>query len=729
MKVLVYAPDEDVRNRIGSLPCLEGLDVEKYGDYTAAREAFESTRHRLVVVQATGIESNGLSLSQKIRALSTRVQSVVVLVAPEEDPVLHRLAIHSGADDVIDSGSSDDMLENRLSKSVARSRELERVDDRGGDRLAIAQAMDRMQLGVTITDLEGTILYTNDADAQMHGYLPDELIGQNVRMLSPPDSWKPMTPDQARNMKSWRRETTNVRKDGSELAVQLLSDVVTDGDANPVAIVTVAEDVTERKKIETDLGGTREELSCRVRERTTELLEANIRLQHEILERRKAERQLLYEALHDSVTDLPNRALFYDRLTRVLAGADRHPEYQFAVLYLDLDQYRVVTESLGPEAGDRLLVQATHRLRNSVRPEDTIGCAGGDEFFILVEDLRTADDATRVARRIQKALAAPMDISGQTVFTTASIGISLSATGYEKSEDMIRDAQIAMFRAQAGTGGGHVIFDGEMHDRAVARMKLEMDLRQALERQEITVHYQPIVDLDTGRIEGLEALARWETAEGGSVPPDEFIPLAEETGTIFDLEQQILRRVCADINTWSSAWGGDSPYVSVNLSGKELTSPTFAGKVAEIIEGFNVDPLRIRFELTESSIVQNAEIAAEVLAELKALGILVYIDDFGTGYSSLSSLHAFPIDTLKIDQSFVSGTENRPGNWEIVKVIIGLAENLGLEVIAEGIETIEQLSAIRDLGCHYGQGYYFSRPVRPSEVQGLLDSPKIEVVA
>jgi diguanylate cyclase (GGDEF)-like protein/PAS domain S-box-containing protein len=729
MNVLVYSPDKEMRERIGSLPCLDGLDVEEHGDYVAAREAFESTRHRLVVVQATGIESNGLSLSQKIRALSNRVQTVVVLVAPEEDPVLHRLAIHSGADDVIDGGSSDEMLENRLSKSVARSLELERSDDRGGDRLAMARAMDRMQLGVTITDLEGTILYTNDADAQMHGYLPDELIGQNVRMLSPPDSWKQMTPDQARNMKSWRRETTNIRKDGSEFTVQLLSDVVVDADANPVAIVTVAEDVSNRTKIEDNLGGTREELSCRVRERTTELLEANIRLQHEILERRKAERRLLYEALHDSVTDLPNRALFYDRLSRVLAGSDRHPDHLFAVLYLDLDQYRVVTESLGPEACDRLLIQAADRLRNSVRPEDTIGCAGGDEFFILVEDLKTADDASRVARRIQKALAAPMDISGQTVFTTASIGIAFSTTGYEKSEDMIRDAQIAMFRAQAGTGGDHVIFDRQMHDRAVTRMKLEMELRQALDHHEITVHYQPIVDLDTGRIEGLEALARWETAQGGSVPPNEFIPLAEETGIIFDLEQQILKRVCADIKTWRSGMDGVFPFVSVNLSGKELTNPRFARQVGEILEGFDVDPLRLRFELTESSIVQNAAVAADVLAELNALGVLVYIDDFGTGYSSLSSLHSFPIDTLKIDQSFVSGTENRPGNWEIVKVIIGLAKNLGLDVIAEGIETVEQLSAIRELGCHYGQGYYFSRPVRPAEVAGLFDSPTIEVVA
>jgi len=354
MRVLVYSPGQDLRNRIGSLPCLDGLDVEEYGDYVAAREAFESTRHGLVVLEVTEIESNGLSLTRKIRALSTRDQSVVVLVAPEDDPVLHRLAIHSGADDVIDSGSSDDILENRLSRSVKRSLQLERGDDLGGDRLAISRAMDRMQLGVTITDLEGTILYTNDADAQMHGYLPDQLIGQNVRMLSPPDNWKPMTPDQARNMKSWRRETTNVRKDGSEFAVQLLSDVVLDADANPVAVVTVAEDVTVRKKIETDLGGTPEELSCRVRERTTELLEANIRLQHEILERRKAERQRLYEALHDSVTDLPNRALFYDRLSRVLAGSDRHPEHLFAVLYFDLDQYRVVTESLGPDAGERL---------------------------------------------------------------------------------------------------------------------------------------------------------------------------------------------------------------------------------------------------------------------------------------------------------------------------------------------------------------------------------------
>jgi diguanylate cyclase (GGDEF)-like protein len=399
------------------------------------------------------------------------------------------------------------------------------------------------------------------------------------------------------------------------------------------------------------------------------------------------------------------------------------------VLYLDLDQYKVVAESLGPEAGDRLLVQAAHRLRNSLRPEDTIGCAGGDEFLVLVEDLRVANDATRVARRIQKTLAAPMEITSQTVFTTASIGIALSSTGYERPEDMIRDAQIAMFRAQAGTGGGHVIFDGEMHERAVERMRLEMELRQALDQQNFEVHYQPIVDLESGRVEGFEALARWNTSDGAPVPPNEFIPLAEEIGTIFDLEQQILRRVCCDVTQWRELVGDAVPYVAVNLSGKELANSGFAELVRGTLFEFNVDPSQLRFEVTESSIADNEEVAVEVLAQLKKLGVGVYIDDFGTGYSSLSSLHSFPIDTLKIDRSFVSGAANRPGNWEIVRVIIGLADNMGLDVIAEGIETSEQLEAVRRLGCNLGQGFLFSRPVQPSEVRRFLDTSTIEMEA
>jgi len=586
--------------------------------------------------------------------------------------------------------------------------------------------MDRMQLGVTITDLEGRILYINDADARLHGYAPEELLGESVRVFSPRSSWSPLDQEEARAIKSWRRESVNVRKDGSRFPVQLLSDVVLDSDGAPVAVVTVCEDITERKRFELELGSARDQLDARVKERTTELLETNIRLQHEILERRKVERQLLYEALHDSLTDLPNRALFFDRLSRVIAGATRHPEHLFAVLYLALDQYKVVTESLGHDAGDRLLVQAAHRLRASIRPEDTIGCAGGEEFMVLVEDLKDASDVTRVARRIQESLSVPMEIAGHTVFVTASIGIALSTTRYDRPEDMIRDAQIAMFRAQGGSGGGHVIFDREMHNLAVSRMRLEMELRQALDRREFNVHYQPIVALSNGHIEGFEALARWSAASG-PVSPYEFITLAEEIGTIFDLEQQILHCVCRDIRRWRDQYGDNAPYVSVNLSGRELANAGFADQVRGIFAQYGVDPRWIRFEVTESSIVENAEVAAGVLAQLRALGVRVYIDDFGTGYSSLSSLHSYPIDSLKIDQSFISGDHGPSHNWEIVRVIIGLAQALGLEVIAEGIETSEQLQAIRGLGCPYGQGYLFSRPVPSDEAVRFLETSRFEV--
>ena len=341
------------------------------------------------------------------------------------------------------------------------------------------------------------------------------------------------------------------------------------------------------------------------------------------------------------------------------------------------------------------------------------------------EELRDVNDVTRVARRIQQSLAAPMEIFGQTVFTAASIGISLSSTGYEKAEDMIRDAQVAMYRAQSELGGGHVIFDREMHERAVARLKLEMQLRQALDSEQFTVDYQPIVALESGRVEGFEALARWRVADGDAVPPDQFIPLAEETGGIFELEQQILRHVCRDVTEWRRLVGDPIPYVSVNLSGKELSNRDFATQVRATLGEYDLRPQCLRFEVTESSIVANSEIAVEVLEELKDLGVRVYIDDFGTGYSSLSALHSYPIDTLKIDQSFVSGIAGKPGNWEIVRVIVGLAQNLGLDVIAEGIETSEQLAVVRDLGCHYGQGYLFSRPVCRDEIPRFLSSPHI----
>lgn len=726
MKILCYCEDAALRSRIEGLPSLEGVSLHAADDFKATLEELGTDGHRMVLIEADGTDSEGLSLCRKIRATIPKDRCVVVLLAADDDPVLHRLALQAGVDDVVDRSVDDNQLDARLVSARRRAERLVAIEAAHKATQSIQQAMDRMQLGVTITDLEGRILYINAADAMMHGYTPEELLGESVRLFSPRNSWSPLDSQEARTIKSWRRESVNVRKDGTRFPVRLLSDVVLDPDGNPVAVVTVCEDITERKQVELELGSARDELDARVKERTTELLETNIRLQHEILERRKVERQLLYEALHDSLTDLPNRALFFDRLSRVIAGSARHPEHLFAVLSLDLDQYKVVTESLGHEAGDRLLVQVAHRLRNSVRPEDTIGCAGGDEFLVLVEDLRDANDVTRVARRIQEALAAPMEISGHTVFVTASIGIALSTTGYSRPEDMIRDAQIAMFRAQAGSGGGHVIFDREMHNLAVSRMRLEMELRQALERREFAVHYQPIVALTSGQVEGFEALARW-SANGTQVPPYEFISLAEEIGTIFDLEQQILHNVCRDIRRWREEFGDSSPYVSVNLSGKELSNARFADQVREILAQYDVDPQWIRFEVTESAIVENEEVAADVLAQLRALGVRVYIDDFGTGYSSLSSLHSYPIDTLKIDQSFISGERGAAHNWEIVRVIIGLARALGLEVIAEGIETPEQLNAIRGLGCAYGQGYLFSRPVPSEEAERILEATRFEV--
>jgi diguanylate cyclase (GGDEF)-like protein/PAS domain S-box-containing protein len=726
MRVLVHSADAGLRTRLAALPSLAGLELEGDDDIAGTFEILRRDHFRLVLVDAAGTDSEGLSVCREIRAAAPKDQCVVVLLADGDDPLFHRLALQAGTDDIIDRHLEDSQLDARCASARHRAESLHAAAKALDATAAIQRSMDRMQLGVTITDLEGRILYINDADARMHGYSPEELLGESVRMYSPRNSWSPLDAEEARAIKSWRRESVNVRKDGSRFPVQLLSDVVLDPDGVPVAVVTVCEDITERKRFELELGSARDQLDARVRERTTELLETNIRLQHEILERRKVERQLLYEALHDSLTDLPNRALFFDRLSRVIAGSSRHPEHLFAVLYLALDQYKVVTESLGHEAGDRLLVQSAHRLRASLRPEDTIGCAGGEEFMVLVEDLKDASDITRLARRIQESLAAPMDISGHTVFVTASIGIALSSTRYERPEDMIRDAQIAMFRAQAGSGGGHVIFDREMHNLAVSRLRLEMELRQALERREFNVHYQPIVALSSGHIEGFEALARWSGAHG-PVPPYEFIPLAEEIGTIFDLEQQILHCVCRDVRRWREQYGDAAPYVSVNLSGRELANAAFADQVREILAQYDVDPRWIRFEVTESSIIENAEVAASVLAQLRALGVRVYIDDFGTGYSSLSSLHSYPIDSLKIDQSFISGDHGPAHNWEIVRVIIGLAKALGLEVIAEGIETSEQLHVIRDLGCPYGQGYLFSRPVPIEEASRFLSAPKFSV--
>jgi len=427
-----------------------------------------------------------------------------------------------------------------------------------------------------------------------------------------------------------------------------------------------------------------------------------------------------HAAFHDSLTGLPNRTLFIDHLRLAIERSKLKGDHLFAVLFIDLDRFKNINDSLGHKTGDQLLVAIAARIGECLRPTDTIARLGGDEFAILLDGLEDWTMATAVADRVQNELLKPFSLNGHEVYTTASIGIRLSMDGREDAENMLRDADTAMYRAKDNGKARHELFHNTMHTRAVALLKLENDLRRAIERQEFCVLYQPIISLETEALAGFEALVRWDHPERGTVPPDEFIALAEETGLITEIGAWVLREACTRLRAWHSASGRESLTMSVNLSGKQLTQIDLIEQVEKTLQQTGLNPTRLRLEITESVVMENAELATSTLAQLRKLGVHLSIDDFGTGYSSLSYLHRFPVNTLKIDRSFIGRMTKGDENSEIVRTICTLANNLGMEVVAEGVETREQLELLQSLKCEYGQGYLFSRPVDAEKATALV---------
>lgn len=457
----------------------------------------------------------------------------------------------------------------------------------------------------------------------------------------------------------------------------------------------------------------------------------------DITDRKRAENLVIYNALHDTLTNLPNRVLFLDRLQHALALAKRNADYKLAVLMVDIDEFKIINDSLGHGAGDELLINISQRLTSSVRPNDmvarpggnsgeapgnelSLARLGGDEFAILLEDSRDPAGAVRVAERVQKDLELPFTLQQEQIVVSASIGIASTISANTQAEDLLRDADIAMYRAKR-MGKGHCeVFDSAMHADAVRRLTLENDLRKALERREFRVYYQPIVSLQTGRIVGFEALTRWQRSLG-IVSPVEFVEVAEQTGLIIPMNRLLLREACQRLRLWQASFPCKPALtMSVNITAPEFVQPDLTSELIKTLNETGVDPHCLHLEIIETIAMGDAEKSSSVLARLKGLGMHLSIDDFGTGYSSLGRLRRIPVDTLKIDRTFIANMDIDDENLEIVRAVIMLAHNLGLTVVAEGVETELQLTQLRQLDCEMAQGYYFSRPVDEQSILKLL---------
>jgi PAS domain S-box-containing protein len=555
---------------------------------------------------------------------------------------------------------------------------------------------------IAVIDCAGNRLYNSPAYQKVLGYSSQELkVTSSAEQIHPEDQQRVLEAAEKARL-SGRGERLEYRmrhKDGSWRILESVATAIPNEEGQTERLVIVNRDITERKR---------------------------------------AEETLAHNALHDALTNLPNRTLFLDRVRHALILSQRHTTYKFAVLFIDLDEFKIFNDSLGHAAGDALLIQIARRLNVSIRGIDTISRSGliqststvaseeilarmgGDEFTVLLEEIRDCGDAIRVAERIQERLSIPFIVEGQEVVTTASIGIAFCATSYSNSEELVRDAEIAMYRAKREGKARCQVFDSAMHAFAVKRLRLETDLRRALELGEFRVHYQPIVSLQSGKIVGFEALSRWERPEG-LLSPAHFIQIADETGIILPMNRLLLREACQQLRAWQSQFPCDPPLtISVNITPKEFAQPDFAAQMGTILGEVGIDPSSVDVEITETIAMADPQRSNLVLSELKTLGVHLSIDDFGTGYSSLSRLQGFPVDALKIDRTFISKMDTDSETNEIVRIIIMLAHNLGLKVVAEGAETAEQVSLLKQLKCELVQGYFFARPGDHAAAQELL---------
>ncbi len=682
IKVLLVDDDEDdyvMTRELLSEVGRGAFQLDWVFEYETAIEAIERHEHCVYLLDYRLGERSGLDILRTVGGKN--LQSPMILLTGQGDELVDIEAMKEGAADYLVKGQ---LTSDLLARSIRYAMERSKASQSLRESEERYQRLVELSPDAIIVHTKGNIVFVNRAGVKLLGAgSSSDLIGKPFTNFAPSESRvnvrKGIDESLHENMEVPFAEELFVRVDGVEIEVE--AGAVAFIYENQPAIQVVARDISARKRIE---------------------------------------EKLIHDAFHDALTGLPNRALFKEHLKLAVDQAKKKDPFLFAVLFLDLDRFKNVNDSLGHAVGDELLIGIARRLETHIRTVDRVARLGGDEFAILLDGIEDPSDATRVAERLQLELQVPFNIRGHDVFTSVSVGIAMSTTGYNGPDEVLRDADTAMYRAKALGKARYEIFDLEMHSRAVALLKLETDLRLAVERQEFVIQYQPIMRLGTNRISGFEALVRWQHPERGLLTPTEFIPIAEETGLIVPLGRWVLWEACRQTRIWQEEFPGcEGLTLSVNYSGKQFMQSDVIEQIKSILEETGFNPNLLQLEITESAVIENTKTVTEMILQLRNLGIRLSMDDFGTGYSSLSYLHNFPIHTLKIDRSFISN-KGEVGDNEIVRTIIMLARNLGLDVVAEGVETPQQLAYLRSLDCEYAQGFLFARPLDPAVVETKL---------
>lgn len=669
---LILAADDDrlqqamLRDALTSA----GFEVALAGDGVSAVRMFTSRQPDLVLLDLIMPGKDGCETCREIRALpGGQYIPVLMMTGLDCADSIHR-AFEAGATDFVPKPLNTELLVHRVRYMLRASQNVRNLAESQARLEMLKVAVDSLPIGITFSDVNGVIVYSNPAEAQMHGYEVDELIGKEARKFSTSDRSRHIAPDHFKNLGVWRRESVNVRKNGEEFAAQLTSISVRDSQSNYLGIITTCEDISYRKV---------------------------------------AEEKIHQLAYYDIVTGLPNRGMFLERLHQTLAQAQRDRE-KVNLIFLDLDNFKDVNDTQGHDVGDKLLRAVAERLSACMRDSDVLARLGGDEFVVVCPSVTSQESVATVVQRIMAIFSEPFEVEDRQIYTSASIGIAVYPDDSLDASTLFRCADTAMYQAKNDGRAQFRFFSADLNQKILQRVALENSLRKGLERQEFFLHYQPLWDLKTSKMAGVEVLLRWQSSDYGLMLPSTFISLLEDSGLINCVGEWVLRNACIQMREWTQSEHRELK-MAVNISGKQLKHPKFFEMLKTIIRETGVDPVNLELEFTESVIMENVENTIAIFRKLKDMGIQLSIDDFGTGYSSLNYLKHFPVDRIKIDRSFVADVNRNQSDAAIIEAIVSMAQSLSLRVVAEGVENSDQLHSIARLGCDEVQGFYLAMPM------------------